>query len=96
MFYDFDCVIYSLSSREIKHFKSSSQIRIELKLFTGVLTPKPLKTAGPTVLNGRPRRLHLPGLNKGYKWLNHLKWQTPALSHFNSFSHLFVFSGIQV
>ena len=73
-------------------------------MFTAVLTPKPFKTAGPAVLNGRPCHLHSLGLNKGSKWLSYLKWRAPALSHFNSFSSynfltialLFVFCGVQV
>ena len=59
---------------------------VSLVLFTAVLTPKPFKTAGPTILNGRPCRLHSLGLNNACKWLSHLKWRAPALSHFNSFS----------
>ena len=71
-----------------------------MEMFTVVLTPKPFKT----VLNGRPSRLHSLGLNKGSKWLSHLKWRAPALSHFNFFlaitlltiEFLFIFYVIQV
>ena len=77
----------------------------ESSMFTAILSPMPFKMAWPDVLKGRPCHLHSLGLNKGSKWLSHLKQRTPASSHFNFFSSnnylfnnwlLFVFCGIYV
>ena len=73
-------------------------------MFTAVLTPKPFKTAGPAVLNGRACHLHSLGLNKGSKWLSHLKRRALVLSHLKFFlaitlltiEFVFIFYGIQV
>ena len=73
-------------------------------LFTAILTPKPFKMVGSTVLNDRPCRLHSLCLNKGCKWLSHLKWRIQLSAILTLFlaitlltiELLFVFCGIQV
>ena len=47
--------------------------------------PKPYKMVDFAILNGRPCHIHSLGLNKGYKWLSHLKWRSPAPSQVNFF-----------
>ena len=58
----FSCIIIILQQKDIS-----------ILLFTAVLTPKPFKMAGSAILNDRPCHLHSLLLNKGSKWLSHLK-----------------------
>ena len=72
----------------------------QLYVFTAVLTPKPFKTAGPAVLNGKPCHLHQLGLNKGLQMAE--PFQLSAIltlflaTTLLTIELVFVFCGIQV